>query len=189
MALNQCQFVGNLGKPPVTQQFQNGGMQTKFSIAVTEKWTDKNSGEKREKTEWIDIRANGKLAEISAQFLHKGSKVFVQGKMRTDKFQDKNSGQDRYTTYIELSGPAAILTMLDSKLANQVQQGQPVPQNAYGQQAQAQPAQQNGYNQPTAPQQTGYGRPPQAQPAQHNPAPAMAQGQVPYAGYDPEVGF
>lgn len=109
--LNQCNFIGNLGADPETRSFQDGGKVCSFRIACTEKWKDRSTGEKREKTEWISISAFGPLADIAAQYLNKGSKVFVSGKFRTRKWQDQ-SGQDRYSTEIVLQGMDAKLVML-----------------------------------------------------------------------------
>ena len=113
MSLNQCQFIGNLAQDPECRTFQNGDKVTNLRIAVSEKWKDKNTGERKERTEWVPVAIFGPLAGIAEQYLRKGSKVFVSGKMQTRKWQDK-SGADRYTTEIVLQGPQAIMTMLDS---------------------------------------------------------------------------
>ena len=113
MSLNQCQFIGNLGQDPECRTFQNGDKLTNLRIAVSEKWKDKNTGERKERTEWVPVAIFGPLAGIAEQYLRKGSKVFVSGKMQTRKWQDQ-SGADRYTTEIVLQGPQAIMTMLDS---------------------------------------------------------------------------
>ena len=113
MSLNQCQFIGNLGQDPECRTFQNGDKVTNLRIAVSEKWKDKNTGERKERTEWVSVAVFGPLAGIAEQYLRKGSKVFVSGKMQTRKWQDQ-SGADRYTTEIVLQGPQAIMTMLDS---------------------------------------------------------------------------
>lgn len=112
MSLNQCSFIGNLGADPETKSFQNGGKVCNFRIAVTEKWKT-SSGERKEKTEWISVAIfNEGLAGVAERYLRKGSKVFVQGKLSTRKWQDQ-SGNDRYTTEIVLQGYGGILTMLD----------------------------------------------------------------------------
>ena len=112
MSLNQCQFIGNLGRDPESRTFQNGDKVTNLRIAVSEKWKDKQSGERKERTEWVSVAIFGPLAGIAEQYLRKGSKVFVSGKMQTRKWQDQ-SGQDRYSTEVVLQGPQANLTMLD----------------------------------------------------------------------------
>jgi len=114
MSLNQCNIIGNLGRDPETRTFQNGGKVCNLAVAVSEKWKDKNTGERKEKTEWINVAVFGPLADIAERYLSKGSKVFVSGKFTTRKWQDQ-SGQDRYSSEIVLQGPQAVLTMLDSK--------------------------------------------------------------------------
>lgn len=97
--LNQCQFIGNVGLTPEVRYSQSGDAVCSFSIAVNETWRDKTSGEKKESTEWVRIVAYRKLAEICGEHLKKGTPIWVQGKMKTRKWQDQN-GQDRYTTEI-----------------------------------------------------------------------------------------
>lgn len=109
-SLNQCNFIGNLGKDPELSYTASGVAVAKFSIACSEKWKD-NNGDTKERTEWINIVAWRKLAEICGQYLHKGSKVFISGKMTTRSWDDKNSGVKRYTTEIV----ADKMVMLDSK--------------------------------------------------------------------------
>lgn len=112
--LNQCQFIGNLGADPDSRTFSNGGEVTNIRIAVSESWKDRTSGEKKERTEWVSVAIFGPLAGIAKQYLRKGSKVFVSGRMQTRKWQDQ-SGNDRYTTEIVLQGPQAIMQMLSAK--------------------------------------------------------------------------
>jgi len=112
--LNQCQFIGRLGKDPETKFLPNGGQVTNISIACGSSWTDKSSGQKQEKTDWIPVVFFGKLAEIAGQYLTKGSKIFVSGNFKTRKWQDQ-SGQDRYTTEIVVDGFGGVMQMLDSK--------------------------------------------------------------------------
>lgn len=97
--VNKVIIVGNLGNDPEVKQFPNGGSITTISVATSEQWNDKQTGEKREATEWHRITFNNKLAEIAAQYLRKGSQVYVEGSLRTRKFQDQ-SGQDRFITEI-----------------------------------------------------------------------------------------
>ena len=92
-------IVGNLGDDPQTHYFEGGGQITRFSVATTERWTDKNSGEKKELTEWHRVTANGKTAELCDKYLAKGSKVLVEGRNRTRKWTDDKS-VDHYTTEI-----------------------------------------------------------------------------------------
>lgn len=100
-SLNKVLLIGNLGRDPEPRTFPDGGMVTNAQIATTERWKDRQSGEMREATEWHNLVFNGRLAEIAAQYLRKGSPVYVEGSIRTRKWQDKN-GQDRYTTEIRV---------------------------------------------------------------------------------------
>ncbi|WP_440453895.1 single-stranded DNA-binding protein [Psychrobacter sp. ASPA161_9] len=155
--VNKVIIIGNLGADPEARQFNNGGSVTNISVATSEQWTDKQSGEKREATEWHRIALFNRLGEIAAQYLRKGSKVYIEGSLRTRKYQDQ-SGQDRYITEIR----AEQMQMLDgatgggqdsSNFGGQSQgggygnQGGQSNQNNFGQQANNQPAQQGGYNQ------------------------------------------
>lgn len=112
MSLNQCSFIGNLGADPEIRAFQSGGRVANLRIAVTEKYKDRD-GNKAEKTEWVSIAAFGDgLVGVIERYLRKGSKVFVQGKLRTRKYQAQD-GSDRYSTEIVLQGPGSTLQMLD----------------------------------------------------------------------------
>lgn len=97
--VNKVIIVGNLGNDPEMRYMPNGNAVTNISVATSETWTDKQSGQAQERTEWHRIAAFGKLAEIMGQYLKKGSQVYVEGSLRTRKWQD-NNGQDRYTTEI-----------------------------------------------------------------------------------------
>ena len=113
-SVNKVILIGNLGADPEVRQFQNGGQVCNLRIATSETWKDKNTGERREKTEWhnVAIFSEG-LVRIAQQYLKKGSKVYIEGKLQTRKWQDQN-GQDRYTTEVVLQGFDGTLTMLDS---------------------------------------------------------------------------
>ena len=113
MALNRCEFIGNLGADPEIRTTGGGDKCANIRIAVTEKWKDKSSGERRERTEWVPVVIWGPLAGIAEQYLSKGSKVYVAGKFTTRKWQDQ-SGSDRYSTEVVLNGFDAKLEMLDS---------------------------------------------------------------------------
>ena len=122
--VNKVILVGVLGKDPETKTFANGGSLTQFSIATSESWTDKNSGERKEQTEWHNIVLQNRLGEIAQQYLKKGSKVYIEGSLNTRKWTDQ-SGQERYTTQIK----GSQLQMLDSANGNNQQQAQqPKPQ-------------------------------------------------------------
>lgn len=97
--MNKIIIIGHLGADPESHQFSNGGNVTNISVATSEQWTDKQTGEKREATEWHRIALFNRLGEIAAQYLKKGSKVYIEGSLRTRKWQDQN-GQDRYTTEV-----------------------------------------------------------------------------------------
>lgn len=113
--LNQCTFTGRLGADPEIRSFQNGGRVCNLRLAVGEQWKDKNSGERKEKTEWVSVAIlSDGLVGIAEQYLRKGSRVLVQGKQSTRKWQDQ-SGNDRYSTECVLQGFDAKLIMLDGK--------------------------------------------------------------------------
>ena len=107
--VNRVILVGTLGRDPETKTFPNGGSITQFSIATSDSWIDKNTGERKEQTEWHRIVLNNRLGEIAQQYLRKGSKVFIEGALRTRQWTDQN-GQERYTT--EIRGES--MQMLDS---------------------------------------------------------------------------
>src|SRR5215510_8924845 len=98
-SVNKVILVGNLGRDPETKYMPDGAAITNVSLATSFQWTDKASGEKKEETEWHRIVIRGRLAEIAGEYLKKGSQVYVEGRLRTRKWQDKE-GQDRYTTEI-----------------------------------------------------------------------------------------
>lgn len=108
--INKAIIVGNLGQAPEIRTMQNGDLIATISVATSESWTDKQTGERRELTEWHRIVLYRRLAEIAEQYLKKGSKVYVEGRIKTRKWQDKNE-QERYIT--EIQGDS--LQMLDSK--------------------------------------------------------------------------
>ncbi len=97
--VNKVILVGNLGKDPDTRYMPSGSAVTNFSIATSESWKDKQTGEQKDRTEWHNISMFGRLAEIAAEYLRKGSQVYIEGKLRTRKWQDKQ-GNDRYTTEV-----------------------------------------------------------------------------------------
>lgn len=98
-SVNRVILVGHIGADPDTKYLPDGAAVCNFSLATSEKWTDKSSGEKKERTEWSRIAMFGKLAEIAAQYLKKGAAVYIEGKLQTRKWQAKD-GSDRYTTEI-----------------------------------------------------------------------------------------
>ena len=112
-SLNKVMLIGNLGADPEIRSFQNGGKVANLRIATSESWKDRQTGERKEKTEWhtVAIFSEG-LVGVVERFLKKGSKVYLEGKLQTRKWQDQN-GQDRYSTEVVLQGPNAVMTMLD----------------------------------------------------------------------------
>lgn len=135
--VNKCIIIGRVGKDPEVRYAQNGTAFANLSLATSESWKDKNTGEQKEQTEWHNVVFMGKLAEIVGEYVKKGSKIYVEGKLRTRKWQDQN-GKDRYTTEIAV-GVDGVMQMLDSR-----HDGQP---------AQSKPQQQSGgWGQPQQPQ-------------------------------------
>ena len=113
-SVNKVILIGNLGRDPEVRTFQNGGKVCNLRIATSENWKDRNTGERREKTEWHSVAIfNEGLANIAERYLRKGSKVYIEGQLQTRKWQDQ-SGNDRYSTEVVLQGFNAVLTMLDS---------------------------------------------------------------------------
>lgn len=112
--VNRVIILGNVGKDPEVTHTPNGLVVAKFSVATTESWKDKSTGEKRETTEWHRIVIFGKLAEICEKYLKKGSKVYLEGKLKTNKWQDKETGQDRYSTDILAESMRMIGSKKDS---------------------------------------------------------------------------
>jgi single-strand DNA-binding protein len=111
--INKVILIGNLGTQPELKYSSSNVAITNLTVATSESWTDKNTGQKQEKTEWHRVSIFGKLAEVITKYCDKGSKVYVEGKLQTRKYEDK-SGADRYTTEIVVSGFNGVIQMLDS---------------------------------------------------------------------------
>ena len=155
--VNKVIIVGNLGKDPEVRFMPNGGAVANITVATSDTWKDKQTGEQKEKTEWHRVVMFGKLAEIAGEYLKKGSKVYLEGSLQTRKWTNQQ-GQDQYTTEIVLQGFNGVMQMLDGKSSGQggfqnnnaQQQGgfsgqQSAPQQSGGFAAQGQqPAQQQG---------------------------------------------
>ena len=109
--INKVIILGNCGQDPETRYTPSGGAVTNLSLATSESWKDKNTGQQQERTEWHRVVFFNRLAEIAGEYVKRGSKIYVEGSLRTRKWQDKDSGQDRYTTEIV----ANEMQMLDSK--------------------------------------------------------------------------
>ena len=114
-SVNKVILIGNLGQDPEVKSFQNGGRIANLRIATSEQWKDKNTGERKERTEWhtVAIFSEG-LAGVAERFLRKGSKVYLEGQLRTRKWQDQ-SGNDRYSTEVVLQNYRGELTMLGGR--------------------------------------------------------------------------
>jgi len=112
-SVNKVILIGNLGADPEVKSFQNGGRIANLRIATSENWKDKQTGERKERTEWhnVVLQSDG-LVGVAERFLRKGSKVYIEGQLRTRKWQDQ-SGNDRYTTEVSVGGIGGVLTMLD----------------------------------------------------------------------------
>lgn len=117
-SVNKAIIIGNLGKDPEIRQTQDGKAICNMTVATSESWKDRNTGERKERTEWHRVVIfNDGLARIAEKYLRKGSKVYVEGQIQTRKWTDKD-GQDRYSTEIVLQGFGSTLAMLDGKSAD-----------------------------------------------------------------------
>ena len=121
-SVNKAIIIGFVGRDPEVKSFPNGGKIANFSIATTETWRDKQSGERKERTEWhsISIKNEG-LVGVVEKYVKKGSKLYIEGSLQTRKWQDQ-SGNDKYTTEVVLAGTNGTLTMLDGATGNQSQE-------------------------------------------------------------------
>ncbi|EKF9298036.1 single-stranded DNA-binding protein [Vibrio cholerae] len=153
--VNKVILIGNLGQDPEVRYMPSGGAVANITIATSETWRDKATGEQKEKTEWHRVTLYGKLAEVAGEYLRKGSQVYIEGQLQTRKWQDQ-SGQDRYSTEVVVQGYNGIMQMLGGR----VQQGgmpaqggmnAPAQQGSWGQPQQ--PAKQHQPMQQSAPQQ------------------------------------
>ncbi|WP_417701908.1 single-stranded DNA-binding protein [Pseudophaeobacter sp.] len=114
-SVNKVIMIGNLGRDPETRTFQNGSKVCNLRIATSESWKDRDTGERRERTEWHSVAIfNDGLIRVAEQYLRKGAKVYIEGKLQTRKWQDQG-GNDRYSTEVVLQGFGSTLTMLDGR--------------------------------------------------------------------------
>ncbi|EMI4515437.1 single-stranded DNA-binding protein [Vibrio parahaemolyticus] len=171
--INKVILVGNLGNDPEIRYMPNGGAVANITIATSESWRDKATGEQREKTEWHRVVLFGKLAEVAGEYLRKGSQVYVEGQLQTRKWQDQ-SGQDRYSTEVVVQGFNGVMQMLGGR----AQGGAP----AMGGQQQ----QQGGWGQPQQPAQQQYNAPQQQQQALQQP---QQQYNEPPMDFDDDIPF
>ena len=127
-SVNKVIIMGNLGKDPEIRNFPNGGRVCNFSVATSESWRDKNSGEKQERTQWHNISIlSDPLVNIAERFLKKGSKVYLEGQLETRKWQD-NSGSDRYSTEIVLRPYKGEITLIDNRAVSNMS-NEPISNN------------------------------------------------------------
>lgn len=157
--LNKVMLIGNLGADPEVRYMPSGGAVTNVSLATTRRWKDRQSGERKEQTEWHRVVFFNRLAEIAGEYLRKGSQVYVEGRLQTRKWQDQN-GQDRYSTEIV----AEDMQMLGSRSGGTANFGDSSQQGGYA---------------PSAPQSA----PAQQQPSGNNPPPAA------YDDFDDDIPF
>lgn len=158
--VNKVILVGTLGKDPEVKYTANSNAIANLSVATSESWKDKNTGEKQEKTEWHRVVIFGKLAEIAGQYLTKGSQVYLEGKLQTRKWQDQNTGQDRYSTEVVIDGFSGTMQMLGGRNGGDTQFG-------------GQPQAGNGFQNNNAP---NFNAPQQSQQNYGNNAPQQGQG-------------
>jgi len=128
--INKSIILGNVGQDPEVNYSQSGTCFARISVATSEKWKDKQTGQPQERTTWHNIKFSGKLAEVVAEYVKKGSKVYVEGKNRCDKYQDSQTGQDKYAYYIAANELQMLDSRQDSPQQNQggYQQQAPAPQ-------------------------------------------------------------
>lgn len=193
-SVNKVVLVGNLGKDPEMRYMPNGSAVANLTLATTESWKDKQTGERKEKTEWHRLTVFNRLGEMCGEYLKKGAKIYVEGKLQTRKWQGQD-GQDRYTTEVVVSE----IQMMDSRNpaqagGQQFQQNAPAPQQnaqpqqSWGNQPQQAPAQQAApqmapaYQQQAAPQQA-------PKPQQPKPQQAPAQYNEPSMDFDDDIPF
>ncbi|XPF92772.1 single-stranded DNA-binding protein [Colwellia sp. RE-S-Sl-9] len=187
--VNKVIILGNLGQDPEVRFLPNGSAVANITIATSESWKDKQTGEPKEKTEWHSVSLFGKLAEVAGEYLKKGSKVYIEGQLQTRKWQNQQ-GQDQYKTEVVVQGFNGVMQMLDSR-----GQGGGASQGGFQQQAPAAP--QGGFQQQQAPAASQGGYQQQQAPAapqggfQQQQAPAAPQGgyQQQQAPAAPQGGF
>lgn len=172
--VNKVIIMGNLGQDPEVKYTANGSAVANITVATSETWRDKASGEQREKTEWHRVVLFGKTAEIAGEYLRKGSQVYLEGQLQTRKWQDQ-SGQDRYTTEVVVQWPAGQMQLLGGR----PQGGAP----AMGGQPQQQ---QGGWGQPQQPAQQQYNAPQQQKQA---PQQSQPQYNEPPMDFDDDIPF
>ena len=128
-SVNKVTLVGNLGRDPEVRAMQNGDKIVQLSVATSDRWKDKSSGEQRERTEWHRVVIfNDALGKIAEQYLKKGSTVYLEGQLQTRKWTDQQSGQEKYTTEVVLQRYRGELTLLGSRSENQISNDKQIPE-------------------------------------------------------------
>ena len=128
-SVNKVTLVGNLGRDPEVRAMQNGDKIVQLSVATSDRWKDKSSGEQRERTEWHRVVIfNDALGKIAEQYLKKGSTVYLEGQLQTRKWTDQQSGQEKYTTEVVLRRYRGELTLLGSRSENQISNDKQIPE-------------------------------------------------------------
>ncbi|MGR5128825.1 single-stranded DNA-binding protein [Photobacterium swingsii] len=181
--VNKVILVGNLGNDPEIRYMPSGGAVANITIATSESWRDKNTGEQREKTEWHRVALFGKVAEVAGEYLRKGSQVYIEGQLQTRKWQDQN-GQERYTTEVVVQGFNGTMQMLGGRqgggqgMGAQGGMGGGQQQGNWGQPQQPATQQQNNFapQQQSAPQQAPAQQPQQ----QYNEPPMDFDDDIPF---------
>ncbi len=153
--VNKVIVLGNLGGDPEIRYLPNGGAVANITVATSESWRDKQSGEQKEKTEWHRVVLFGKLAEVAGEYLRKGSQVYIEGQLQTRKWQNQQ-GQDQYTTEIVVQGFNGVMQMIGGRSQGVQQQGN----HQQGGRDQHQQPQHSAPRQQAQPQQPQYNEPP-----------------------------
>lgn len=175
--VNKVILVGNLGGDPEIRYMPSGGAVANITVATSETWRDKSTGEQREKTEWHRVVLFGKLAEVAGEYLRKGSQVYIEGQLQTRKWQDQ-SGQERYTTEIVVQGFNGVMQMLGGRAQGGAQQ----PQGGMNQ------PQQGGWGQPQQPAMQQHQQPQQQHAPQQQPSSAPQYNEPPM-DFDDDIPF
>ncbi|WP_413285732.1 single-stranded DNA-binding protein [Vibrio sp. MA40-2] len=179
--INKVILVGNLGGDPEVRYMPSGSAVANITIATSESWRDKATGEQREKTEWHRVALFGKLAEVAGEYLRKGSQVYIEGQLQTRKWQDQ-SGQDRYTTEVVVQGFNGVMQMLGGRQGGTQAMGggQPAQQQGNWGQPQQPVQQAQAPQQPAAPAQRAPQQSPQQSQPQYNEPPMDFDDDIPF---------
>jgi single-strand DNA-binding protein len=178
--VNKVILVGNLGQDPEIRYMPNGGAVANITLATSESWRDKQTGEQKEKTEWHRVVLFGKLAEVAGEYLRKGSQVYIEGALQTRKWQDQ-SGQDRYTTEVVVN-IGGTMQMLGGRQGGSAPAGSGTPQDGGAQGGWGQPQQPQGGSQFSGGQQA-------PRPAQSTPVAQPQGGNEPPMDFDDDIPF